>query len=215
MEKSPHVMLGGAGADEFAAQRRPRASRTQLLLHRERWQASSGSSRKKAGPSRRVPPASAAGPPSPSRSLTNPDAPQVRHHRHRRPRSPRQHRRRHHHRRHAGQALRPRRRLAHHRRRHLRLQPLLRRLRHRHRRILHPPHRGPRHLRPCRLQRHEPAGCRRRGDPQGAQALKGDGGVIAITPDGQLAWGFNTPGMFRARLVEGGKVQMGVYNDEP
>lgn len=46
-------------------------------------------------------------------------------------------------------------------------------------------------------------------------AMKGDGGVVAITPDGQMAWGFNTPGMFRARLVEGGAVQMGVYNDEP
>ena len=46
-------------------------------------------------------------------------------------------------------------------------------------------------------------------------ALKGDGGVIALTPDGQIAWGFNTPGMFRARLVEGGQVQMGIYKDEP
>jgi beta-aspartyl-peptidase (threonine type) len=46
-------------------------------------------------------------------------------------------------------------------------------------------------------------------------ALKGDGGVIALTPDGQLAWGFNSPGMFRARLVEGGAVQMGIYKDEP
>ena len=45
--------------------------------------------------------------------------------------------------------------------------------------------------------------------------MKGDGGVIALTPDGQLAWGFNTPGMFRARLVEGGTVQLGVYRDEP
>ena len=47
------------------------------------------------------------------------------------------------------------------------------------------------------------------------EALHGDGGVIAITPDGQLAWSFNTPGMFRARLVEGGRVQMGIYRDEP
>jgi beta-aspartyl-peptidase (threonine type) len=46
-------------------------------------------------------------------------------------------------------------------------------------------------------------------------ALKGDGGVIAMTPDGQIAWSFNTPGMFRARLVEGGPLQVGVYNDEP
>jgi L-asparaginase / beta-aspartyl-peptidase len=46
-------------------------------------------------------------------------------------------------------------------------------------------------------------------------ALHGDGGVIAIAPDGQLVWSFNTPGMFRARLAEGGKMEMGVYNDEP
>lgn len=46
-------------------------------------------------------------------------------------------------------------------------------------------------------------------------AMKGDGGVIAMTPDGQIAWGFNTPGMFRARLVEGGTVQQGIYKDEP
>lgn len=45
--------------------------------------------------------------------------------------------------------------------------------------------------------------------------LKGDGGVVALTPDGQMAWGFNSPGMFRARLVEGGAVQMGIYKDEP
>jgi len=45
--------------------------------------------------------------------------------------------------------------------------------------------------------------------------LKGDGGVIAITADGQLVWSFNTPGMFRARQAEGGKVEIGIYNDEP
>src|SRR5271170_2806605 len=46
-------------------------------------------------------------------------------------------------------------------------------------------------------------------------AIHGDGGVIALTPDGQLGWGFNTPGMFRARLVEGGVTQIGIYRDEP
>ena len=46
-------------------------------------------------------------------------------------------------------------------------------------------------------------------------AVHGDGGVIAITPDGQLAWSFNTPGMFRAKLAEGGTPQMGIYRDEP
>jgi len=46
-------------------------------------------------------------------------------------------------------------------------------------------------------------------------ALHGDGGLIALTADGQMAWSFNTPGMYRARLVEGGKLEIGIYNDEP
>ena len=45
--------------------------------------------------------------------------------------------------------------------------------------------------------------------------LHGDGGVIAITPDGQQVWSFNTPGMFRAKMSEGGKLEIGVYRDEP
>ncbi len=47
------------------------------------------------------------------------------------------------------------------------------------------------------------------------EALHGDGGVIAISPDGQQAWSFNTPGMFRARMSEGGKLEISVYRDEP
>jgi L-asparaginase / beta-aspartyl-peptidase len=46
------------------------------------------------------------------------------------------------------------------------------------------------------------------------EALHGDGGVIAVSPDGQMAWSFNTPGMFRARLAEGGTLEVGVYKDE-
>jgi L-asparaginase / beta-aspartyl-peptidase len=46
------------------------------------------------------------------------------------------------------------------------------------------------------------------------ESLHGDGGLIAITPDGQLAWSFNTPGMFRARLKEGGKLEVAIYGDE-
>jgi beta-aspartyl-peptidase (threonine type) len=45
--------------------------------------------------------------------------------------------------------------------------------------------------------------------------IHGDGGVIALTPDGQLAWSFNTPGMFRAKLKEGGTPQISIYRDEP
>jgi beta-aspartyl-peptidase (threonine type) len=47
------------------------------------------------------------------------------------------------------------------------------------------------------------------------ESLHGDGGVIALSPDGQMVWSFNTPGMFRARLREGGKLEIGIYNDEP
>lgn len=46
-------------------------------------------------------------------------------------------------------------------------------------------------------------------------AIHGDGGVVALTPDGQLAWSFNTPGMFRAKLKEGGTPQISVYREEP
>lgn len=45
--------------------------------------------------------------------------------------------------------------------------------------------------------------------------IHGDGGVIAIAPDGELTWSFNTPGMFRARQTEGGPVEVHLYNDEP
>jgi L-asparaginase / beta-aspartyl-peptidase len=46
-------------------------------------------------------------------------------------------------------------------------------------------------------------------------ALHGDGGVIALGPDGQMAWSFNTSGMYRAKMAEGGKMEVGIYNDEP
>lgn len=46
-------------------------------------------------------------------------------------------------------------------------------------------------------------------------ALHGDGGVIAIAPNGEMAWSFNTPGMYRARLREGGKLEIGIFSDEP
>ena len=47
------------------------------------------------------------------------------------------------------------------------------------------------------------------------EALHGDGGIISIAPDGQMAWSFNTPGMYRAKLAEGGKPEIAVYSDEP
>ncbi len=46
-------------------------------------------------------------------------------------------------------------------------------------------------------------------------AMQGDGGVIAVAPDGQMAWSFNTSGMYRARLSEGGTAKISIYRDEP
>lgn len=39
----------------------------------------------------------------------------------------------------------------------------------------------------------------------------GSGGVIAVAPDGQIAWSFNTPGMFRARLAQAGRAEVAIY----
>ncbi|WP_263365728.1 isoaspartyl peptidase/L-asparaginase family protein [Edaphobacter bradus] len=46
------------------------------------------------------------------------------------------------------------------------------------------------------------------------KAIHGDGGVIAIAPDGQMAWSFNTPGMYRAKVMEGRPVEVQIYGDE-
>ena len=43
------------------------------------------------------------------------------------------------------------------------------------------------------------------------KALDGDGGLIAIAPAGQMVWSFNTPGMYRARQAEGGKLEIGIF----
>jgi beta-aspartyl-peptidase (threonine type) len=45
--------------------------------------------------------------------------------------------------------------------------------------------------------------------------LGGDGGAIAISPDGQVAWAFNTGGMFRARVAEGQAPVVAIYAGEP
>lgn len=50
---------------------------------------------------------------------------------------------------------------------------------------------------------------------QDLTALKGDGGVIAIAPDGQIAWSFNTSGMYRARIADDQPLVVGIYKDDP
>jgi beta-aspartyl-peptidase (threonine type) len=46
-------------------------------------------------------------------------------------------------------------------------------------------------------------------------ALGGQGGVIAVAPDGQMAWGFNTSGMYRARIADARPLEVAIYKDEP
>lgn len=45
-------------------------------------------------------------------------------------------------------------------------------------------------------------------------AMGGDGGIVALTPGGDIAWSFNTPGMYRARLSAGGEPLVAIYGDE-
>ena len=45
-------------------------------------------------------------------------------------------------------------------------------------------------------------------------AMGGDGGIVALTPSGDIAWSFNTPGMYRARQVAGGEPVVAIYGDE-
>lgn len=44
--------------------------------------------------------------------------------------------------------------------------------------------------------------------------LGGEGGVIAVAPSGEIAWSFNTTGMYRASLTAGGPLQVSIYKDE-
>lgn len=46
-------------------------------------------------------------------------------------------------------------------------------------------------------------------------ALGGQGGVIAVAPDGHMAWSFNTSGMYRARVAAGRGLEVAIYKDEP
>ncbi|MEY4501163.1 MAG: hypothetical protein RIS52_1053 [Pseudomonadota bacterium] len=46
------------------------------------------------------------------------------------------------------------------------------------------------------------------------KALGGTGGVIVITPDGQIGWSFNTPGMYRGAADSTGRTMIAIYSDE-
>jgi L-asparaginase / beta-aspartyl-peptidase len=46
------------------------------------------------------------------------------------------------------------------------------------------------------------------------KALGGNGGVIVVAPGGEACWSFTTPGMFRGRLRAGGVAEVAVYGDD-
>jgi beta-aspartyl-peptidase (threonine type) len=46
------------------------------------------------------------------------------------------------------------------------------------------------------------------------KALGGEGGVIVLTPDGQMGWSFNTPGMYRGGKDSTGRERVAIYGDE-
>lgn len=45
------------------------------------------------------------------------------------------------------------------------------------------------------------------------RALGGTGGVIVTGPSGEMAWSFNTPGMYRGKVSAGGERVVGFYED--
>jgi L-asparaginase / beta-aspartyl-peptidase len=46
-------------------------------------------------------------------------------------------------------------------------------------------------------------------------AIGGDGGIIAVAPNGDMAWSFNTSGMYRAKIADGQPLVVGIYKDDP
>lgn len=46
-------------------------------------------------------------------------------------------------------------------------------------------------------------------------SIGGDGGVVAVAPDGAMAWSFNTSGMYRARISAAEPLVVGIYKDDP
>ncbi|HEX8570978.1 MAG TPA: isoaspartyl peptidase/L-asparaginase [Caulobacteraceae bacterium] len=46
-------------------------------------------------------------------------------------------------------------------------------------------------------------------------AIGGDGGAIVLSPRGEVAWSFNTSGMYRASATAGGARRVAIFKDEP
>jgi len=44
--------------------------------------------------------------------------------------------------------------------------------------------------------------------------IGGSGGVVMVSADGSGGWSFNTPGMYRAMIAQGGMAEVAIYDDE-
>jgi beta-aspartyl-peptidase (threonine type) len=70
----------------------------------------------------------------------------------------------------------------------------------------------------CALVQYENLGVQQAADEviqKRLAATGGSGGVIVVSPQGDMAWSFNTPGMYRARMSSNGPQQVSVFKDEP
>jgi beta-aspartyl-peptidase (threonine type) len=215
MEQSPHVMLIGSGADEFAAHVYLEQVPPSFFFTEHLWQQLVRELEKDGSPIPPRPEGAPAPPAKPIAALERTDM-----HKYgtvgvvaldRRGNIAAGNLDRWHH----GQALEPSRRLPHHRRGDLRFESVVCRFGNGHRRVFHPAHRGAHHLRSLQYKGMTLQAAADEVVQKDLSAIHGDGGVIALTPDGQLAWSFNTPGMFRAKLMEGATPQISLYRDEP
>lgn len=47
------------------------------------------------------------------------------------------------------------------------------------------------------------------------KTMGGSGGVIVVSPSGEMGWSFNTPGMYRGKVSSKSAPQVAIYHDEP
>jgi beta-aspartyl-peptidase (threonine type) len=70
----------------------------------------------------------------------------------------------------------------------------------------------------CALMQYKNYGAQRAADEviqKRLMLLRGSGGIIVISPKGEVAWSFNTPGMYRAMASSGGMRRISIFRDEP
>lgn len=70
----------------------------------------------------------------------------------------------------------------------------------------------------CELVAHRGMGLQQAADQvigERLTALGGDGGIITVGPGGDVAWSFNTSGMYRAKLSQGAKPVVAIFKGQP